>query len=142
MQCVNDASLFIPANLGLIPVPISAVWYLPDSTSSVQNALFGNIPPQFRADMAAILNQLSQQVPPHNSGDVPVSDERAGPSKGVESQSEAAVPEVELPVRVSMDTNEIDAARLSVLLNAVAGMVGGGAGGGVHEAPVVSLGIR
>lgn len=92
--------------------------------------------------MAAILGQLAQQVVPQHSGDVPVMDEGAGPSQEVGSQSEAAAPEVECPLRVSMDTNEMDAARLSVLLNAVAGIVGGGAGGGVYEAPVVSLGMR
>lgn len=90
--------------------------------------------------MSAVLSRLAQQAAPQHSKDVPVSDEGAGPSRELESQLEVAPPEEECLHRISMDNSEMDAAHLSVLLNAVAGMVGGGTGGGTHEAPVVSLG--
>ena len=62
----------------------------------------------------------------------------------MEFQLEVARPKEACPHLVSMDCSEIDAAQLTVLLNAVAGLVGGwaggGTGGGIHEASVVSLG--
>lgn len=101
---------------------------------SVRNTLFGNIPPQFRADLLAVLGQLAWQGALQHSGDVPVSDEGVGSSWGLGSHPETTHP----AHLVTMDSNEVDAARLAVLLNAVAGVVGGGAGGRIHEALVVS----
>ena len=109
-------------------------------TSSVRSTLFGRTPPQFRAELSGLLDQLALL----HSGDVPVSDEGAEPTREVESQLEVTHPKEACPHLMSMDCSEIDAAQLTVLLNAVAGLVGGGAGGGaeggIHEAFVVSLG--
>lgn len=104
-------------------------------TSSVRSALFGSTPPQFRADLSGLLDRLALL----HSGDVPASDEGAEPApREVESQLEVARPKEACSHLVSMDCSEVDAAQLTVLLNAVAGLVGGGAGRGIHEAPVVS----